>query len=548
MRFLHLLLLLISMIIPDVTAQAHAVHKELKPYLYIEPTNKQWEIIMSNHDLILINGGNRSGKTATIKTILSWAIHGVYPLEGVFPKPPLKIRVCGKPISLKENFQGDDDFGLAYLIGEHNIVEKGGLHPTYKYCKYWKLADGTLIDFISYNEDILNLAGVPRDIIAFDEPPPSSDILRESVMRLAKIVMAFTPVKEAGWVYMDYYQRPSKADVKKFSMAIWDNCKCLTPKRHDNNALFPLDAEGHCRCNSGYTHKVKIDRALSLITDPLVRKAVEFGEFLFIHRAIFPEFDQAVHTFDPHNPQNLPYPDEWDNELGRPKVCTAYIIIDPHDNKQDAMKLYVVDRHGFIYQIAESPSWFEGKWAQIDFQKTDEQHYRDTAKTIHNWSIKYKIVPRRIGIDPHFASKKSKESGLRIVKLYNNEMRRIDNRLPAIRLVKPDKDGKEEISAGLKILHDWLHYNEKSKVEKGNRPKYYLSRECYRSIEAYINFRRKEDSAAVEEIQGISGKYEERFKHWIDNDRYLAAMKPEHYHEVPIAIQDKFKPVSPGVA
>ena len=284
--------------------------------------------------------------------------------------------------------------------------------------------------------------------------------------------------------------------------------------------------------------RATITNILSKIYDPVMKIAREKGQFVFVYRRIIPNFYEDIHTYNPDNMVG------WERD--RPKHCTMYIVIDPHDAVQDAIQFWCVDAEGFLWLVYETPNWYEGYWKGTPFHQTRPEHYRVTARTIKDVIERFDVNVGGIGIDPHFASKTSKESGERVVALYNQEFSSLDSRIPHIRLVNPDKEGRKELVAGHSLIREYLDCNPEKPIEKGNRPKIMISKLCYRTIHALKNYRRKEIKNS-QASKLISEEPEQAYKHWIDVMRYMISMRPAHYTRQQQLSWEPEEPVSMGV-
>lgn len=163
-------------------------------------------------------------------------------------------------------------------------------------------ADGSVLQFLTYEQKVQAHEGETLHGVAFDEEPPE-DIYTVNVKCLATtnglVLGAMTPWQSSRFVYQDVYLRSQTQpeDV--------------------------LVARGIIEENP-YISKEAVRRISDQITDPNERAARLKGEFAWLTGVVFPAYKRDVH-FVPYPAEGLP--DEW----------PIVMAIDPHPNKPTAV-------------------------------------------------------------------------------------------------------------------------------------------------------------------------------------------------------------------
>lgn len=168
----------------------------------------------------LILGGKRSGKTTWGVVECSWAALGVHPYLD-YPKPPLKIRVCGV-----------SNAGIRSIL----LPMFYDWIPRHAIKHYWPddarldLANGSFIEFKSYEQDLEKYEGTERHICWMDEEPPR-DRYESNFMRTiscginGKVMITCTPLHGLNWIYDELYDNPKAIPpaVEHVHVSIYDN-------------------------------------------------------------------------------------------------------------------------------------------------------------------------------------------------------------------------------------------------------------------------------------------------------------------------------------
>jgi phage terminase large subunit-like protein len=151
-------------------------------------------------------GGNRSGKTTGgIVEDLYWA-RGQHPYRKV-PEPPVRGRYVTVSIT-----EGIEKIALPEISRwcPPSLLINGSWSDSYdKSLRTLNFANGSFIEFMSYDQDLEKFAGTSRHFTHYDEEPPK-DIFTECNLRLLDVAgswwMTMTPVEGMTWVYDDVYE------------------------------------------------------------------------------------------------------------------------------------------------------------------------------------------------------------------------------------------------------------------------------------------------------------------------------------------------------
>jgi len=223
-------------------------------------------------------GGNRSGKTTAGVIEDIWYAMGTHPFRKT-PEPPVRIRVVGV----------DYPDGIAkILLPEFKRWVPHGELKGGTWTSGWSernrtltFANGSFIEFMSYEQDVNAFAGTSRHLIHFDEEPPEP-IFTECMMRLIDTgghwIITMTPVSGMTWIYDGIYLNSS------------ENIFVVEVDITENPHLSPEE----------------IDTVLSLITDEAEKEARKAGKFVQLGGLVFKQFDPQRHIRDVFIP-----PKEW---------------------------------------------------------------------------------------------------------------------------------------------------------------------------------------------------------------------------------------------
>lgn len=170
------------------------------------PHEKQQLFHSSTTTGSLYIGGNRSGKTVGGVVEDIWRLLGKHPFKKV---PPAPIR--GRIVAV------DFPNGVAKIIlpifkqwlPESALINGRWEDSWSAVNRTLTLANGSFVEFMSYDQETDAFAGTSRHFVHFDEEPPQH-VFTECKMRLIDTAgdwyITMTPVEGMTWVYEDLYE------------------------------------------------------------------------------------------------------------------------------------------------------------------------------------------------------------------------------------------------------------------------------------------------------------------------------------------------------
>lgn len=268
-------------------------------------------------------GGNQSGKTtAGIIEDIWWATK-----RHPYRKIPDDIKIRGRVI-------GRDFDVLKYTIQETirrwvvpSDLIGGSWEDSYSaQFKTLTFANGSTIQFKTYDQEILQHAGPSLHFIHFDEPPPKGLYGENAVRVVARYAdfpssgswwMTYTPVFGMDWTYTDLY-KPAKLDPVGTGISV-----------------FEADMDD----NPYLTEEAKSDVLKGLDEQEAgIRKT---GKYVQIGGAVFKEFDPEIHCISQEELVKL-----WGNTSKPPADWTIYWSIDHGLNAPTAILWHAVGPSG----------------------------------------------------------------------------------------------------------------------------------------------------------------------------------------------------------
>lgn len=255
--------------------------------------------------------GNRWGKTTAVVQEVIWNITRTHP--SFTPKAERQKGHWAydwperKPVRGKQTWRvvaNDVGAFIKYLVPKfrHSIPRR------YLYNHSWEDAwdarnnillfeDGSVIQFMTYEQKIQAHEGETLHGVMFDEEPPPG-IYTVNTKSLATtngyVFGAMTPWQSSRFIYQDIYLAAQTSD----------RVFVVTGKMEDNP----------------YTTERALKDIEDRLTDPAERAARLYGEFAWLTGAVFPEYKRDIHY--------VPYPAE-----GLPDDWPIVMVVDPHPNK-----------------------------------------------------------------------------------------------------------------------------------------------------------------------------------------------------------------------
>jgi phage terminase large subunit-like protein len=152
-------------------------------------------------------GGNRAGKTVAGICEDIWWLTGTHPYRET-PPPPVRGRIVG--VDFLNGIEKILRPELARWLPPSEL-EGGSWDTAYnKSTRTLTLANGSFVEFMSYDQDVDKFAGTSRHFVHFDEEPPE-DIFDECKARLIDTGgswwMTLTPVEGMDWIHDKIYMK-----------------------------------------------------------------------------------------------------------------------------------------------------------------------------------------------------------------------------------------------------------------------------------------------------------------------------------------------------
>lgn len=349
-------------------------------------------------------------------------------------------------------------------------------------------------------------------IIVFDEPPPQ-ELYKAAIHRTRKggfIMFAATPIFNAAW-FLDEIIDKAKAGSPYHwyqQVDIFQNCV-------ETAGEWLLDCYG--RQLKGNLSQERINFIIDQ-TDPDELEARIYGRLQQLLGLVFKGYDQEKHfvTVPPRI-----FPRNW----------MYRFVLDPHDRKPPAASWYSMDQYGHIHKIFEYPSVldrdYDGK-RFVDIKDSGNFTIKDFVERFFEIEQELKIPPDRIQdiIDPNFGNKPMRNTGRLVFEEYELAMRQVAEARKSKRRYRFIRNVVDDLDVGHKILKEFL------KVGNTGEPKYTIDKCCINTDLAYRRYKYKEQTDKQLETMGLSDLVEEKYKDFIDNDRYMAVL-PWQYRPLP---------------
>lgn len=239
------------------------------------PHEKQKEFHCSDLQEKLFIGGNRSGKTVANVLECIWRITKTHPFRPDLNEIEGEIRgrlVC---VSFVDGLQKIILPLFKKWIPSKYLIGRSWDKSYNNYLRTLTLADGSFVEFMSYDQELEKFAGTSRHFVSFDEEPPKT-VWEECLMRLVDTDgdwwISMTPVEGLTWVYEEIYQ-PWKMGDRPWTMVL----------------QVSMDDNPHLQDNA----KMRILRNMS---DDADRQARKEGSFVEIKGLVYKSYDPHIHV------------------------------------------------------------------------------------------------------------------------------------------------------------------------------------------------------------------------------------------------------------
>lgn len=333
----------------DLAAQLKTSAERPNIYGY-DPHQKQLEFHSSPARGRLFLGGNRSGKTTAGVVDDIWTVTKKHPYRRVIQNRPVQGRVVG--VDFINGIQKILLPEFARWLPPSELTN-GSWEDSYsKGERKLQLANGSFIEFMSYDQDLDKFAGTSRDFIHYDEEPPE-DIFKECSARLIDVAgdwhMTMTPVDGMTWIYDKLY---------------------LTGKNNPEARISVFEVE---MAQNPHISQQEVE-AYAATLDPDERAARTRGQFVQRGGLVYKKFKEETHVVNPVIP-----PKEWE----------WYVSIDHGYNNPTAVLWHAVSPSGNVVTFGE----------HYESERTIDYH----ATVIHTRNAVYGRIPDYYVGDPAMA-------------------------------------------------------------------------------------------------------------------------------------------------
>jgi hypothetical protein len=322
--------------------------KKVAPAIYFRPHPRQQEALAARktHRVVILVGGNRSGKSECLAAEIVACCYGYRPWE----VPGLELNHEGdyphrSDVDFKHWLLNAEDIPLReqrrILVMTGLSMERGigrvlwpkiesylppavRRHPDLKIQRGSfgvpigvTLPNGTEIMFGSKMQDPMMLEAIDVDVAFFDEPLPRSHwspIWRSLVDHMGRCFFGMTPIGPDAPFVHQHFISGDLAGVALIQMSI-----------HDNPTLS-FEARRQFLDEGGFTAEEL--------------KARESGDWMFLTHRAFPSYDPAAHAIAPFH-----IPQEWQRGL----------CIDPAHRRPFALTWAAFGPHGEVVVYREWP-------------------------------------------------------------------------------------------------------------------------------------------------------------------------------------------------
>lgn len=303
--------------------------------LAYEPTFKQGFFHKADNYLRLYIGGNRSGKSyATVVEDIWWAT-GTHPFIDT-PPPPIRGRVVA--VDLLQGV-GQIIVPLFKRLCPPAMLKGGSWEKAYStYERTLTFANGSTIEFMSYEMKTEKFAGTSRHFVHFDEEPPKN-VYDECMARIidteGSAWISMTPVEGMTWLYDSIYEPVRTSPEKKVLHSDEENGSVYSCPTLDTAVIEVSSYE-----NTHLSEKA-LTRYFST-QDEADREARSRGQFLQKSGKVFKTFSENTHVIPP-----------VDNPRATFKGWAIYTSVDHGWNNPTAWLWHAVSPKGLVITFAE---------------------------------------------------------------------------------------------------------------------------------------------------------------------------------------------------
>lgn len=283
-------------------------------------------------DVILVVGGNRSGKSTVAEGIANWCARRDGPIYRRL------LNAEGRPLKIWIAPQTDEK---AKSLWEPRLRKSlAGLEPKYiqmphRVFKWHDAHGGAEVWLKSQEQGFMSFESDDVDLVIFDEEPLDPRVVSSAQTRLATtngvIVLAYTPLNGMTWTYDDFYSQVAEREEYQIAPRVWRDANRLTIVQM-GMADNPLAVKG------GGVYRLLHDPSRS----EAEKQARLYGKYGYTEGLLIPQF--ATLTTDQESIYLL-------DALPQDRVYHWVLTADP--NKKHGALLTAIDHEGNRYYCAE---------------------------------------------------------------------------------------------------------------------------------------------------------------------------------------------------
>ena len=423
-------------------------------------------------------GGNQFGKT-TISVVEAYCFmvgeRPFMPLNSPYRKMPFNPPV--HVLYMSESFPSvikNDVIPMIYKwFPAEDIVEVKRNTQGIEY--YFKLKSGSSITLMSYEQPVESFEGSKWHAVIFNEPMPRNIYIAVSRGLMAYggyVIMAMTLLSEP-WIQDEIIDKADGKSIVSIHGSIYENTHIT--EEEINEFIKTLD--------------------------PSEVEVRVMGKALHLQGLIYPEFNEAVHVFDPFTTK--PFAENGGKPLPH---WTRYMVADPHDRKPFAMIWCAVDEDENIWVYDEYP---EGEFHRIKYDgKTIFELCEHIKLKEEGADIQLRLIDNTRG------NKNEVGTGLTIKQEFAN-----------YGIYFSDAPTRPE-EANRKALRKYLFYDRSKEVSYTNKPKIFISKYCKNVIYSLKHFMYDNWNNKADEKREIKDKPREKNKCHTNDLEYICRYEP----------------------
>lgn len=266
----------------------------------------------------LFIGGNRSGKTVSGCTEDIWWLTGKHPYRPEANYAANNGGCRGRIIGVDFTNVVEKSLipEIARWIPPSSLINGSWADSYSKGLRVLTLANGSTLEFMSYEQDLDKFSSTSRHFVHMDEEPPQ-DIYTENTLRLMDTAgswwMTLTPIEGMVWMYDDIYMKG---------------------KNNPDGNIDVIEVDSY---DNPFLNKLEIDSVMADLAPEEVDARIH-GKFIRRGGLVFKTFDPAVHVIDPMIP---------------PKNWTWYCSVDHGFNNPTAWLWHAVSPDNVVVTFSE---------------------------------------------------------------------------------------------------------------------------------------------------------------------------------------------------